>query len=164
MDGKTISHTSAFEINQPQEILFPLFTPEGERLWVPGWEYENIMGTTRLHDDYVFLTKSHDHAATGAIWIVKHYDPRACRVQYYKIEPGEKVGIVSVSCDRLNQTASRVEVTYTYFGLSESGNTFIDNFTRADYEDFISEWKILLEAYFEKIADTPATARRADRG
>ena len=51
----------------PIAELFPLFSPEGEKLWVPGWDYENIMGTTALSEDYVFLTKIHDHATRDAI-------------------------------------------------------------------------------------------------
>jgi len=54
-----IKHTADFLINQPIEILFPLFSAEGEKLWVPGWDYENIMGTDELHEDYIFLTKNH---------------------------------------------------------------------------------------------------------
>ena len=150
MKSHSISHTAAFAINQPAETLFPLFSPEGERLWVPGWEYENLMGTTRLHADYVFRTKSHDHAADEAVWIVKNYEPDAYRVQYYKIEPGEKVGVISVHCHPTDHRSTRVEVTYTYIGLSDSGNHFIQRFTRPAYEEFIAEWKTLLVVYFEK--------------
>jgi hypothetical protein len=82
MLSKSVSHTVEFEINQPVQALFPLFSPEGEKQWAPGWDYENIMGTTRLHEDYLFLTSTHDHAATDAIWIVKKYEPEAYRVQY----------------------------------------------------------------------------------
>ena len=57
----------------PIADLFPLFSPEGEKYWVPGWDYENVMGTTELSEDYVFLTKNHDHGITNAIWIVKKY-------------------------------------------------------------------------------------------
>jgi len=152
MNAKSTSHKATFVISQSAEDLFPLFSPEGERRWVPDWDYENVMGTARLQDDYVFLTKSHDHAATEAIWIVKHYDPEACRVQYYKIEPGEKVGVISVTCDALDRRTTRVEVTYTYIGLSDSGNRFVGQFTAAAYEEFIKEWKTLLEIYFEKRA------------
>jgi len=137
-------------MNRKAETLFPLFSPEGERLWVPGWEYENIMGTTTLHEDYVFLTKSHDHSAGAAVWIVKDYDSEAYHVQYYKIEPEEKVGIVTVICTPLDESSTRVDVTYTYIGLSERGNRFIENFTKEDYEDFIKEWQCLLEKYFQK--------------
>ncbi len=151
MQSKSTSHTATLIINQSAAVLFPLFSPEGERLWVPGWEYENVMGTIGLHEDYVFLTKSHDHAAAEAIWIVKHYDPEACRVQYYKIEPGEKVGVISVKCDALDRRKTRLEVSYTYIGLSDSGNRFIEHFTKAAYEQFIGHWEVLLEAHFEKM-------------
>ena len=39
----TIRHQMSFQINQPAEELFPLFSAEGEKLWVPGWDYENII-------------------------------------------------------------------------------------------------------------------------
>ena len=150
MKSRTITHTAAFEINQRTEELFALFSPEGERLWVPGWDYENLMDSTGLHDDYVFRTKNHDHAGSEAIWIVKKYEPDIYRVQYYKIEPGEKVGAICVHCHPLEKESTRVEVTYTYIGLSDSGNRFIGSFDRPAYEEFIGEWQTLLKAHFEK--------------
>ncbi len=33
---KSISHTKAFEMALPIAELFPLFSPEGEKYWVPG--------------------------------------------------------------------------------------------------------------------------------
>ena len=152
MLAKSISHTAEFRISQPAQTIFPLFTPEGERLWAPGWDYENIMGTKKLHEDYIFLTRTHDHAANEAIWIVKEYEPEACRVQYYKIEPHEKVGIIEVHCGPSRSRSSKVQVTYKYIGLSESGNRFVERFTKKDYNAFIEEWKRLIEAYFAKQA------------
>ncbi len=35
---KSISHTKAFEMALPVAELFPLFSPEGEKYWVPGWD------------------------------------------------------------------------------------------------------------------------------
>ena len=54
---KSVEHTLAFELQQPVSEVFPLFSPEGEKHWVPGWGYQNVMGTTELSEDYVFLTK-----------------------------------------------------------------------------------------------------------
>jgi len=39
----SIKHSHTFRIDQPVEILFPLFSAEGETLWVPEWEYTNII-------------------------------------------------------------------------------------------------------------------------
>jgi len=78
-----VKHTAIFEIAQPIDKMFALFSPEGAKLWVPGWNYEKIMGTTDLHEHYVFLTKNHNHASTDAIWIVKKYKPESYIVQFY---------------------------------------------------------------------------------
>jgi hypothetical protein len=74
---RSIKHSAGFDISQPVEKVFPLFSPEGEKLWVPNWDNKNIMGTTELSEDYVFLTATHDHASTDAIWLVKRYEPKA---------------------------------------------------------------------------------------
>jgi hypothetical protein len=144
-----IKHTAAFRIDQPIEILFPLFSAEGERLWVPGWDYENIMGSKDLCEDYIFLTKKHDHASTDAIWLVKRYEPESYLVQFYKVEPEDKVGIITVQCTKIDKCATRIEVSYEYIALSEKGAKFIEGFTTSEYKAFIGEWNNLLTSYFE---------------
>ena len=146
-----IKHTASFKIDQPIEILFPLFSAEGEKLWVPGWDYENIMGSKELHEDYIFLTKNHDHASTDAIWLVKRYEPESYLVQFYKVEPEDKVGVVTVQCTERNKDKTQVEVSYEYIGLSKKGDKFIKGFTSSEYETFIGEWKSLLVSYFNEI-------------
>lgn len=47
------------------------------------------MGSTELHEDYIFVTENHDHAASDAIWLVKRYDPDSHHVEFYKVEPEE---------------------------------------------------------------------------
>lgn len=145
----SIKHTTDFEIAQPVDRLFPLFSPEGEKRWVPGWDYENIMGTTELAEDYVFLTRSHDHVATKAIWLTKRYDPTTYHVQFYRVEPGVKVGIVTVHCTPQAEALTRVWVSYEYIALSEKGREFIAGFTPEVYKAFIGEWETLLLKYFE---------------
>ena len=146
----SIKHSESFEIAQPVEALFPLFSPAGEKLWVPDWDYESFSEGTALREDYVFATKSHDHVASEAIWIVKKYEPEKHSVQFYKIEPREKVGIVQVECCEIEEAKSVVRVSYEYIGLSESGNSFVEGFSSSGYREFIAEWKQLLEKHFDK--------------
>ena len=145
---KTVEYTNTFQIGQPILNLFPLFSPEGEKYWVPGWSYENVMGTTELSEDYIFRTTSHDHGSTNAIWIVKRFDPDAHVVEFYRIEPEEKVGVVKVKCTEVEPDMTEVEVSYKYSALSEKGEHFVSKFTQADYDEFIGEWKELLLKYF----------------
>ncbi len=144
----SVEHTLAFELPQPVSELFPLFSPEGEKSWVPGWDYQNIMGTTELFEDYVFLTKSHDHGTVEAIWLVKRFDPEVHTVEFYKVEPGDKVGLVRVRCAAQAAERTRVEVTYRYVALSKTGEAFVSGFTAEAYERFIEEWQSLLSDYF----------------
>ncbi len=145
----SIKHEEEFQVAQPIDSLFPLFSAEGEKYWVPGWDYKNIMGTTELHEDYIFVTNSHDHASSDAIWLVKRHEPDSHYVEFYKVEPEEKVGIISVKCSSISQTKTNVSVSYEYVALSEKGNQFIAGFTKEDYKEFIGEWKKLLDKYFQ---------------
>ena len=145
---KPISHTKIFEIAISIEDLFPLFGPEGEKYWIPGWDYENVMGTNELSEDYVFLTKTHHHRTADAIWIVKKYDPKSHFVQFYKIEPEDKIGVVTVKCSELEAERTKIQVTYKYIPLSPTGENFVSEFNESVYEKFIDEWQTLLSNYF----------------
>jgi len=147
---KLISHTKAFTMFVPIAELFPLFTPEGEKKWVPGWDYEKVMETFELSEDYVFLTRKHDHGTSNAIWIVKKYNPTSHFVQYYKIEPETKIGVVSVKCIELEMAKTEVQVTYKYIALSKDGEVFVSEFSEKVYEEFIGEWQKLLADYFRR--------------
>jgi hypothetical protein len=143
-----IKYTEDIQISQPVEVLFPLFSAEGEKHWVPGWDYKNIMGGTDLHENYIFITENHDHAASDAIWLVKKHVPDNYFVEFYKVEPEEKVGIISVKCNSISGSETNVSVSYEYIALSEKGREFVANFTSEKYKEFIGEWKRLLEKYF----------------
>lgn len=144
----SVTHTRIFELAVPIDELFPLFSPEGEKHWVPDWDYENVMGTTELSEDYVFLTRSHDHAGTDAVWVVKKYDPETHVVEFYRIEPEEKVGLVRVKCAAVGERKTSIEVTYRYTALSASGESFIASFDKRAYKECIDEWQSLLSSYF----------------
>jgi hypothetical protein len=107
------------------------------------------MGSTDLHEDYIFLTQNHDHASTKAIWLVKRYDPDTYTIQFYKVEPDDKVGIISIHCIPVDETNTQIEVTYQYIGISEKGDEFTESFSTDKYSDFMDEWKKLLRIYFE---------------
>ena len=157
---KSITYTNSFDMAVPVAELFPLFSPEGEKHWAPGWDYENMMGTTDLSEDYIFLTKNHDHGTADAIWIVKKYMPQSHYVQFYKIEPEDKIGVVTVQCTELESERTKVQVTYKYMALSAVGEKFVSEFSERAYEEFISEWQTLLSKYFDSQADHGHPHRR----
>ncbi|NKB22909.1 MAG: hypothetical protein GKR87_00625 [Kiritimatiellae bacterium] len=144
----SIACSKAFKIEEiPIEQAFHLFSPEGEKEWVLGWNYQNLMGTTELCEDYIFTTKTHDHTATKALWIVKHYDPGNYVIELYRVEPEEKIGVIRVTCSDSGQETTDVTVTYRCVALSTTGEQFINSFTKDHYNDFITEWQSLLQEY-----------------
>lgn len=175
----TEKRQTSFKMNRSAEELFPLFSAEGEKHWVPGWDYENVMGgAIDLHEDYVFLTAGHhrteqhendqhgagyhgsghhsstlhnldQHAVPKTIWLVKRHEPSDYFVQYYRVEPGDKVGIVTVHCKPITKESTEVEVGYEYIGLSDKGDDFVAGYTAEAHEEFIHHWPKLLEHYFE---------------
>ena len=148
--SQVVSHSEEFLLERDISYVFPLFSPEGEKLWAPGWNYTNLLGSIALEPDYVFLTDTHDHKSTQAIWIVSGYNPDKHYVSYYKVEPGQKIGKIVVECFEQSRTSTLVRVTYKYIGLSDSGNRFVANFTKAFYKEFIGEWRSLIHDYFKK--------------
>jgi hypothetical protein len=147
----TVEHSADFVLAYPLEDVFPLFTPEGEKLWAPGWNYHSPLGITELSEDYVFLTHDHDHAGTEAIWLVKRYVPEQGLVAYYRVEPGDKVGVVTVQCVALDSGGTRVQVTYRYTALSEKGRAFVEGYSLKEHQTFISHWEMLLNEHFDSI-------------
>ena len=145
-----VSHSEEFSLGRDISHVFPLFSPEGEKLWAPGWNYTNLLGSIELGPDYVFLTDTHDHKSAQAIWIVSGYDPARHYVSYYKVEPGQKVGKIVVQCFERGRTSTLVKVTYKYIGLSDSGNRFVETFSKEAYKEFIGEWRLLLHDFLQK--------------
>jgi hypothetical protein len=78
-----------------------------------------------------------------------YHKPSNYFVQFYRVEPGDKVGIVTVHCKPITQDLTEVEVDYKFIGLSEKGNEFIKEYTAESHEAFISPWPKLLADYFE---------------
>ena len=148
-----IEHTCTLIFNKSASDLFPLFNPEEEKKWAPGWDYEDVMDNKIFKEDYVFLTNCHDHKTTTAIWIIKKYDPSNFLIQYYKIEPENKVGIITVKCQPIGKHETTVNVTYKYIAVSKSGEEFIKSFTFSEYEKYINEWKYLIDKYYEYISN-----------
>ena len=72
-------------------------------------------------------------------------------MQFYKIEPGDKIGVVTVHCVAQGAEETRVTVTYKYLALSASGERFVAEFSESAYAEFIAEWQTLLERYFASL-------------
>ena len=74
--------------------------------------------------------------------------PHTHFIQFYKIEPHEKIGFISVTCTELDAERTHIQITYKYTAPSESGEAFIAGFDGAAYKEFMASWQQLLSKYF----------------
>jgi hypothetical protein len=120
------------------EEAFPLFSPEGERRWVPGWDPEILHpagGDWR--EGQIFRTRE---AKEEAVWIVTRLDPARRQVEYHRVEPGRYVARIEVGCVSAAEGETRAEVVYSFIGLSEEGNREIEAMTQEEYQVKMKRW------------------------
>ena len=132
------SHTHAIRVDAPPSQAFPLFTPEGERAWVEGWDPVHLHPPSgEAREGGVFVT----HAdGEETVWMIARYEPERFRAAYARITPGSRAARVEVRCEAEGD-ATRVHVTYEVTALSEEGNRFVDAFTAEHYRGFIGGWE-----------------------
>jgi hypothetical protein len=127
--------------------VFPLFSPEGERSWVPGWSPEILSGDGERGS--VFRTCSGDGRTTT--WICCRFDVLTSQASYARLTEGSNIGLVDVECVAIAPALTRVKVTYTLTSLGEEGDEFVREFLeKASYTTFIEEWKLLLDNFFSQ--------------
>jgi len=136
--GERAVRSHAFDLPMPCAQAFPLFTPEGERTWAPGWDPKYVYPADgAVQKGMVFVT---DADAEETLWLVLRHEPHVGAVEYARITPGNRMAIVRVRCEAIGSGATRVTVSYEYTGLSEAGNAYVQSMDEASYRAFIDSW------------------------
>ena len=143
---KTTRSSDTIVLNHSIKDVFPLFTPEGEKLWVEGWNpiYMNSQDG-KTEEGLIFTTDAYNE---NTIWYVLNYDEFNKKAKYLRITPGSRIGTVSVNCLEVNENSTSVEITYELTSLSEKGNEGLKEFTDTNFINYIESWKTALEKYF----------------
>ena len=111
------------------ESAMTLFTPEGERRWVPAW-------------DPYYPGDHTDVWVTGeTTWVTTQSTPT--EATYARLTPGDTAGFVQVKC---TQQGDDVEVTVTYdlTAIGWDGEERLPAF-EAGYPQMLEEWRALTQ-------------------
>lgn len=133
------SHTLRFDA--PIDRVFELFTPEGERRWVPGWNprYWPDHGGA-LAPGMVFTT---DAGEEHTVWVVARFDPSAYEADYARLVPESRVGLVRLRCSAAPSGAGTdVTVTYLLTGLSRDGNARLRALADGGHAAMMQRWEV----------------------
>ena len=123
----------------PIDAAFELFSPEGERRWVPGWNPTFIAPAApgSWAEGQVFLT---DEEGDEATWVVTALDRGARFVEYHRVVPRRYVARIRVRCAAASDGVA-VSVVYTFIGLSPKGNAEIAAMTDQAYAEKMQRWE-----------------------
>jgi hypothetical protein len=130
--------THSIVVNAPARTAYMFFTPAGEELWVRGWapRYVNPAdGATR--QGMVFCTGQGDDFT---VWTLLDFDRQTLRSLYVRCTPASRTGTVEVVCTALDDSRTRVEVTYTLTALSPDGERLLEGFEGPAFAAMIDGW------------------------
>ena len=119
--------------------MFELFSPLGEKLWVPGWNPELLHppGVSWARG-LIFRTQEE---RGEAVWVVTTLEREAHQVEYHRVESGRYVARVRVACIAGANGETQVATTYFFVGLSPAGNADIALMTKELYVEKMRRWE-----------------------
>ena len=140
-----VRQTGTVTVPLPRLDAFQLFTPEGERRWVPDWAPEYLHGDgARCRPGLAFRTQ---HGDEETLWLVLDYDAAGCRARYARVTPGSRMGTVAVAATTGPDPAvTAVEVTYELTALSDAGREALRGFGDDEFAAMLVQWRQWIEA------------------
>jgi hypothetical protein len=138
--------TAVIHLDAPPDRVFPLFSPLGERAWAKGWNPSMFYPASGEPEvGAVFSTPHHD--GSPAIWTIVAFDPGDWHIAYLRVTPDSLVSLTEVRCAPDGEDRARFSITYTFTGLSEQGNAYIQSMTQAEYERWMASWEQAINHY-----------------
>lgn len=139
MSAKSVCFTGHFTVHRPLIDAFPLFSPLGEKVWVPDWNPETLHPRgVDWAEGQIFRT---EELYGDAVWIVAQLDGENHRVRYYRVEPEHLVARIDVSCRESATAATNVTVSYEFVSLSPRGNETIGAMSQEEHDLKMKSWE-----------------------
>lgn len=132
-----IERAGSVRVAAPLTQAFQFFTPDGERLWVPGWSPEYLHPRDGPQcEGAVFRTNA---GGEETVWMVTRFDPEGGAAEYVRVTPGSRMGTVSIRAAAADEATTIVHVTYRVTALSPDGNAAVQAFD-AGFDAMMAEW------------------------
>ena len=132
-----------FDVALPAADAIGLFTPEGERAWVPGWDPVYPSGQPSENSGTVFITRS---GGVKTTWVVLEVDRSQATASYARTTPGYHAGVVLVRCADTASGHSTVSVIYD-MTLLDTDPAELDAYAEGNFELMMQEWSDAVAAH-----------------
>jgi hypothetical protein len=143
--SRTICCSAELEVALAPSAALALFTPEGERAWVAGWDPTFPVPGRRAGPGAVFVTA---HDAESTVWITVDSDERG--VRYARVVSGLNAGTVAVTVVAATPASTRLRVTYDLTALGAAGVHRLDGFA-AHFDAYIAEWEAAITTHLSQV-------------
>jgi hypothetical protein len=146
--AKRITRSYKQTINAPPGAVFPLLCPVREAEWLDGWRYEMIHSESGLAEEGCVFTTPGD-GEEDTVWIVSRYHRENHFIQFTRFTPGSRTCVLKIAVTPKDSTDSNVDITYTYTGITDDGNAWIDNFTEDTFLEAVKFWESSMNHFLE---------------
>lgn len=148
--AQQITRAGVFDLACDVETAFPLFSPEGEREWAPGWNPRAVFPETiTFAPNTVFRLGA---GSEESLWTILEADWQAHRAEYVRFAPASHAARITVKADPLGSDGSQITVTYTVTAFGEQAATVLEPFSEPAYAQRMREWQRQVSACLEKPA------------
>ena len=145
--AQQVARSGEFDLACSADEAFPLFSPEGERSWVSGWNplpmFPRSIPFTR---DTVFRQGEGDEEA---IWTIVDVDLESHRAEYVRVAPASHAAHITVKVAPISQVKSHVTVTYAVTAFGSRSSYVIEAFSESAYADKMRDWQRCITAWLD---------------
>ena len=138
-----VRRSGSLRIAAPLERAFPYLTPDGERLYVPGFDPQYLHPLTGEQGEGAIFTTDHDGEDT--LWMVLRFSPADGQAEYARVTPGSRHGSVSVALERLDASNTRATISYELTSTSDAGDEKLTAFTEETFAATLADWEAKID-------------------
>lgn len=143
--ARQVSCTGSFELPCNAQVAFPLFSPEGERGWVTGWDPRPVFPEKIAFErDTVFREGKGDN---DAIWMIIDADWKDYRAEYVRVAPASHTAHVVVKVTALEAERTTVTVSYTVTAFGANAGIMLEAFSEEAYAAKMHDWEKRIVVY-----------------
>ena len=135
----TVRRRGSLRVGAPLARAFPFFTPDGERLWVPGFDPQYLHPLTGEQGAGAIFTTA--HGGEDTLWMVLRFSPSEGVAEYARVTPGSRGGTVRVALEADGEAGTRATITYDLASLSDAGDQVLAAFTESAYAAMLLDWE-----------------------
>jgi len=142
-----IERCVGFNLAAPTDKAFPLFEPVPEKQWAQGWDPKPVYPAGGEAIEGMVFMSSHEHD-NDTVWTVAHFDAARHEITYINVTSGVRLGRIDIRCSEASG-GTRVDVRYSFTGLNEAGNEFVDDFSQSRFDSHMQSWQRAISYFLQ---------------